>query len=119
MDFEQGGDDGTLRHQDRLCVQDVDGLREQIMSEAHNSRYSIHPGNWDGHIPLIEFSCTENYHSSIKMAPYEDLYGQRCRSPIGWFKVGEAKLLGPNLVYQDVEKVKLIQERLKMAQSYQ
>ncbi|XP_070029986.1 uncharacterized protein [Nicotiana sylvestris] len=43
MAFEQGGDDGTLRYRGRLCVPDVDGLRERIMSEAHNSRYSIHP----------------------------------------------------------------------------
>ncbi|XP_019238505.1 PREDICTED: uncharacterized protein LOC109218581 [Nicotiana attenuata] len=45
MAFEQGGDDGTLRCRGRLCVPDVDGLRERIMSEAHNSRYSIHPGS--------------------------------------------------------------------------
>ncbi|XP_070010561.1 uncharacterized protein [Nicotiana sylvestris] len=45
MAFEQGGDDGTLRYRGRLCVLDVNGLRERIMSEAHNSRYSIHPGS--------------------------------------------------------------------------
>ncbi|XP_070042482.1 uncharacterized protein [Nicotiana tomentosiformis] len=43
--FEQGRDDGTLRYRGRLCVPDIDGLRERIMSEAHNSRYSIHPGS--------------------------------------------------------------------------
>ncbi|XP_070015556.1 uncharacterized protein [Nicotiana sylvestris] len=59
------------------------------------------------------------YHSSIKIVPYEALYGRRCRSPIGWFKVGEAELLRPNLVYQAMEKVKLIQEHLKTAQSRQ
>nr|XP_009776079.1 PREDICTED: uncharacterized protein LOC104225898 [Nicotiana sylvestris] len=53
------------------------------------------------------------------MALYEALYGRRCISPIGWFKVGEAELLGPNLVYKAMEKVKLIQEHLKMAQSLQ
>ncbi|XP_070005367.1 uncharacterized protein [Nicotiana sylvestris] len=45
MVFEQGGDDGTLRYRGRLCVPDVNGLRERIISEAHNSRYSIHPGS--------------------------------------------------------------------------
>nr|XP_009769407.1 PREDICTED: uncharacterized protein LOC104220269 [Nicotiana sylvestris] len=44
MAFEQGGDDGTLRYRGRLCVPYVDRLKEQIMLEAHNSRYSIHPG---------------------------------------------------------------------------
>ncbi|XP_009603025.2 uncharacterized protein [Nicotiana tomentosiformis] len=53
------------------------------------------------------------------MAPHEALYGRRCRSPIGWFEVGEAGLLGPDLFYQVMEKVKLIQEHLKTAQSHQ
>ncbi|KAK4377108.1 hypothetical protein RND71_003404 [Anisodus tanguticus] len=53
------------------------------------------------------------------MVPYEALYGRKCRSSIGWFDVGETKLLGPNLVQQAVEKVKLIQEQLLKAQSQQ
>ncbi|XP_070011430.1 uncharacterized protein [Nicotiana sylvestris] len=53
------------------------------------------------------------------MEPYEALYGRRCRSPIGWFEVGEAELLGPDLVYQSMEKVNLIQRHLKTAQSCQ
>ncbi|KAH0709023.1 hypothetical protein KY284_010450 [Solanum tuberosum] len=76
-------------------------------------------GNWDNHLPLIEFAYNNSYHSSIQMAPYEALYGRRCRSPIGWVEVGEAGLIGPDLVHQAMEKVKVIQERLKMAQSRQ
>ncbi|WMV08684.1 hypothetical protein MTR67_002069 [Solanum verrucosum] len=53
------------------------------------------------------------------MAPYEALYGIRCRSPIRWFEVGEARLIGPDLVRQAMEKVKVIQERFKTAQSRQ
>lgn len=53
------------------------------------------------------------------MAPFEALYGQRCRSPIGWFEPGEAKLYGTDLVKDALEKVKLIQERLRTAQSRQ
>ncbi|XP_049368389.1 uncharacterized protein LOC125833285 [Solanum verrucosum] len=51
------------------------------------------------------------------MAPYEALYGRRCRSPIGWFDIGEAELIGPNFVHQAMEKVKIILERLKTMQS--
>nr|AAT39297.2 Gag-pol protein, putative [Solanum demissum] len=76
-------------------------------------------GNWDDHLPLIEFAYNNSYHSSIHMAPYEALYGRRCISPIGWFEVGEAQLIGPDLVHQAMEKVKVIQERLKTAQSRQ
>ncbi|WMV32925.1 hypothetical protein MTR67_026310 [Solanum verrucosum] len=53
------------------------------------------------------------------MAPYEALFGRRCRSPIGWFEVGEAGLIGPDIVHQAMDKVKVIQERLKTAQSCQ
>ena len=49
------------------------------------------------------------------MALYEALYGRICRSPIGCFKIGEVGLIRPDLVHQDVDKVKVIQERLKMA----
>ena len=76
-------------------------------------------GSWDDHLPLIEFSYNNSYHSSIQMAPYEALYGRKCRSPIGWFDFGETKLIGPNMIQQDVDKVKLIQERLLAAQSRQ
>ena len=53
------------------------------------------------------------------MASYEALYGRRYKYPIGWFEVGEAGLIGPDLFHQDMEKVNTIQERLKMAQSRQ
>ncbi|WMV59026.1 hypothetical protein MTR67_052411, partial [Solanum verrucosum] len=53
------------------------------------------------------------------MAPYKALYGRRCRSPIGWFEVGKTGLIGPDLVHQAMKKVKVIQERLKTAQSRQ
>ena len=74
-------------------------------------------GSWDDHLPLIEFAYNNSYHSSIGMAPYEALYGRKCRSPIGWFEVGESGLIGPDLVQQTVEKVKLIRERLLTAQN--
>ncbi|CAN4123906.1 unnamed protein product [Withania somnifera] len=67
-------------------------------------------GSWDDHLPLIEFAYNNSYHSSIKMAPYEALYGRKCRSPIGWFEVGELVLLGPDLVQQAMEKVKVAYE---------
>nr|GEZ78119.1 putative reverse transcriptase domain-containing protein [Tanacetum cinerariifolium] len=55
-------------------------------------------GNWDTHLPLVEFSYNNSYHSSIKCAPFEALYGRRCRTPIASTEVGEGKLLGPEIV---------------------
>ena len=53
------------------------------------------------------------------MAPFEALYRRKCRSPIGWFEVSEIALIGPDLVFEAMEKVRLIRERLKSAQSRQ
>ncbi|XP_070057182.1 uncharacterized protein [Nicotiana tomentosiformis] len=53
------------------------------------------------------------------MAPFEALYGRRCRSPIGWFEIGEAEVIGPNLMHQAMKEVKIITDRLKIAQIHQ
>ena len=53
------------------------------------------------------------------MAPFEALYGRRCRTPLSWSQTGERKVFGPNLVIEAEEKVKLVQENLKAAQSRQ
>ncbi|XP_070003095.1 uncharacterized protein [Nicotiana sylvestris] len=74
---------------------------------------------WDQFLPLAEFAYNNSYQSSIEMAPFEALYGRRCRSPIGWFDPGEAKLYGKDLVQDALDKVKLIQERLRTTQSRQ
>nr|GFC35395.1 putative reverse transcriptase domain-containing protein [Tanacetum cinerariifolium] len=58
-------------------------------------------GNWDTYLPLVEFSYNNSYHSSIKCAPFEALYGRKCRTPIAWTEVGEGKLLGPEKNYAD------------------
>jgi hypothetical protein len=76
-------------------------------------------GSWDDHLPLIEFSYNNSYHSSIQMAPYEALYGRKCRSPLYWEDLGESRILGPDLLEATKAKVRLIQERVKAAQSRQ
>ncbi|XP_063938040.1 uncharacterized protein LOC135147916 [Daucus carota subsp. sativus] len=76
-------------------------------------------GNWDEHLPLVEFSYNNSYHASIGMPPYEALYGRKCRSPVCWDEVGERKLLGPELVQQTKEVIETIQRRLISAQNRQ
>jgi len=70
-------------------------------------------GTWDSHLPLIEFTHNNSYHSSIGMAPFEALYGRRCRTPLCWFESGESVVSGPGIVQQTTEKVKMIQEKMK------
>ncbi|GJZ50742.1 putative reverse transcriptase domain-containing protein [Tanacetum coccineum] len=53
---------------------------------------------WVNHLPLVEFSYNNSYHASIKAAPFEALYGQKCRSPICWAEVREVQLTSPEIV---------------------
>ena len=50
------------------------------------------------------------------MAPFESLYGRKCKSPLYWDKIGEKLITGPDLVERTLEKIKIIRERLKVAQ---
>nr|GEX92032.1 putative reverse transcriptase domain-containing protein [Tanacetum cinerariifolium] len=70
---------------------------------------------WVKHLPLCEFSYNNSYHASIKAAPYEALYGQKCRSPVCWAKVGEAQLTGLKLIQETTEKIVLIKQRIQAA----
>jgi len=76
-------------------------------------------GSWENHLPLIEFAYNNSYHASIGMPPFEALYGRKCQSPICWNETGERQILGPELVQQTVEKVKLIRTRMQAAQNRQ
>ena len=72
-------------------------------------------GSWDRYIPLMEFAYNNSYQSSIGMAPYEALYGQRCRTPMCWTELNEHKAIGPDIVKDTEEKVQVIRQRLKAA----
>ncbi|GJZ44719.1 putative reverse transcriptase domain-containing protein, partial [Tanacetum coccineum] len=76
-------------------------------------------GNWDTHLPLVEFSYNNSYHSSVKCAPFEALYGRKCRTPIAWAEVGESKLFGPEIIQETTDKIVQIKERLKTARDRQ
>ncbi|GJW00026.1 putative reverse transcriptase domain-containing protein [Tanacetum coccineum] len=60
---------------------------------------------WDRHLPLVEFSYNNSYHTGIKAAPFEVLYGRKCRSPICWAEVGDAHLTGQEIVHETIEKI--------------
>ncbi|GKA46769.1 retrotransposon protein, putative, ty3-gypsy subclass [Tanacetum coccineum] len=74
---------------------------------------------WDIHLPLIEFSYNNSYHTSIKAAPFEALYGHKCHSPICWAEVGDAQLTGPEIVRETTEKIIQIKHRLQASRDQQ
>nr|GEU77155.1 putative reverse transcriptase domain-containing protein [Tanacetum cinerariifolium] len=127
------------RLEENFGTEDLCGnLRELIMHESHKSKYSIHPGSdkmyqdlkklywwsnmkveiatYDKHLPLVEFSYNNSYHTSIKVAPFEALYGQKCRSHICWAEVGDAQLTG---IHETTEKIIQIKKRIQVIQDRQ
>ncbi|KAJ9567011.1 hypothetical protein OSB04_002977 [Centaurea solstitialis] len=183
---------GVCYFKGRIWIPRVEQLRKMIMDEAHQSRYSIHPGSdkmykglkehywwpgmkkdiatnihfmilaviarstgyshrskhslsssnrwanreklyrrwkiccvlefggsWDDHLPLVEFSYNNSYHASIQCAPYEALYGRKCKSPLNWLEVGESRLTRPDIIQETTDKIKLVQEKLKAARDRQ
>ncbi|GKF24674.1 putative reverse transcriptase domain-containing protein [Tanacetum coccineum] len=68
-------------------------------------------GSWDVYLPLAEFSNNNSYHSSIRCAPFEALYGRKYRSPVLWAKIGESSLIGPELVQETTDKVVFVKPR--------
>ena len=74
---------------------------------------------WDRYIPLMEFSYNNSFQSSIGIAPYEALYGWKCRTPVCWTELNEHKVIGSNIVKDTEEKVQVIRKRLKAASDRQ
>ncbi|KAD5508133.1 hypothetical protein E3N88_15836 [Mikania micrantha] len=75
--------------------------------------------SWETHLPLVEFSYNNSYHTSIQAAPFEALYGRKCRSPICWAEVGDSQLTGPELVHETTEKIVQIRKRMAAARDRQ
>nr|GFA96720.1 putative reverse transcriptase domain, ribonuclease H-like domain, aspartic peptidase domain protein [Tanacetum cinerariifolium] len=68
---------------------------------------------WVNHFPLVEFSYNNSYHATIKAAPFEALYGRKCRSPICWTEVREAQILSPELIQETTKKIVQIKQRMQ------
>ncbi|GAU50199.1 hypothetical protein TSUD_408870 [Trifolium subterraneum] len=76
-------------------------------------------GNWRKHLHLVEFAYKNIYHASIGMAPYEALYGRKCRTPLCWTEVGNKGVLGPDIIQETTLKIKSVREHMRVAQSRQ
>nr|GFC62103.1 uncharacterized protein [Tanacetum cinerariifolium] len=72
--------------QSERTVQTLEDMLRACMIDFRNG--------WERHLPLVEFSYNNSYHASIKAAPFEALYGRKCRSPVCWAEVGDAQLTG-------------------------
>ena len=75
--------------------------------------------DWEKCLPFAEFAYNNSYQSSLKKAPFEVLYGRRCRTPLNWSETGERQFFGPDMIQEAEEQVRIIHENLKTAQSRQ
>ncbi|GKD71872.1 putative reverse transcriptase domain-containing protein [Tanacetum coccineum] len=97
--------------QSKRTIQTLEDILRTCVIDFGNS--------WDRHLPLVEFLYNNSYHASIKAAPYEALYGRKCRSLVCWSKVGDSQLTGPDLIRDTTEKIVQIKNRLLAAHSRQ
>nr|GEU77564.1 DNA/RNA polymerases superfamily protein [Tanacetum cinerariifolium] len=110
---------GTRLHMSTAFHPQTNGQSERTIQTLEDMlRYYVidFRGNWDDHLPLVEFAYNNSYHTSIKMPPYEMLYRRRCRTPVCWDELGSRKLASTDVVLATTEKIETIRERLKEEQ---
>jgi len=113
---------GTEVHLSTAFHPQTDGQSERTIQTLEDMLRACaldYTGSWDHNLPLVEFAYNNSYHSSIDMAPYEALYGRRCRTPVCWDEVGERKLSKIELIDQTREIISRIREKLRAAQDRQ
>ncbi|GKA56489.1 putative reverse transcriptase domain-containing protein [Tanacetum coccineum] len=89
------------------------GMPVSIISDRDSRK------GWDRHLPLVEFSYNNSYHTSIKAAPFEALYGRKCRLPICWTEVGDSQLNRPEIIHETTEKSIQIKSRIQATRDHQ
>jgi hypothetical protein len=100
----------------------TDGQTEQvnqILEDMLRAYVMEHSGSWDNILPCAEFSYNKSYQESLKMTPFEALYGRRCHTPLNWTGPGEKVVFAPDLVEEAKATVSRIQENLRTARSRQ
>nr|GEX96302.1 putative reverse transcriptase domain-containing protein [Tanacetum cinerariifolium] len=95
---------GVKTRQGRIYISFQSHVKDLLLEEAHKSKYSINPGatkmyhDMNKNYWLPEFAYNNSYHASIKMPPYEMLYGRRCRMSVCWDEVGSRELASMDVV---------------------
>ncbi|GKE03704.1 putative reverse transcriptase domain-containing protein, partial [Tanacetum coccineum] len=113
---------GTQLYMSTAYHPETDGQSErtiQTLEEMLRACVIDFGKRWERHLPLVEFSYNNSYHASIKAAPFEALYGRKCRSPICWAEVGDVQLTGPEIIHETTEKIMQIRQRLQAARDRQ
>jgi hypothetical protein len=100
----------------------TDGQTErvnQVLEDMLRACALSYGTDWESSLPFAEFSYNNSFQASLRMAPFEALYGRKCRTTLAWSEVGERALFGPAIIKEAEEKVEKVRENLKIAQSRQ
>jgi hypothetical protein len=100
----------------------ADGQTErvnQILEDILRACALQYERSWDKSLPYAKFSYNNSYQESLKMAPFEMLYGRRCRTPLFWNETGERKVFGSNILQEAEKQVRMVRENLRVTQSRQ
>jgi hypothetical protein len=100
----------------------TDGQTErtnQVLEDMLRACALKHVGSWDKSLSYAEFSYNNSYHASLKMSPFQALYGRKCRTPLYWDQTGERQFFGHEIIQEAEEQVRQIRENLGTAQSRQ
>ncbi|GKE44558.1 putative reverse transcriptase domain-containing protein [Tanacetum coccineum] len=101
------------KKEENFITEDLHGMINKLEPRVDGIK------SWDRHVPLVEFSYNNSYHTSIKAAPFEALYGCKCQSPICWNEVGDSQLTGPEIIHETTEKIVQIKSRIQAARDRQ
>ena len=89
----------------------TDGQTErvnQVLEDMLRACTISFPEKWDDSLKLAEFSYNNSYQESIRMAPFEALYGRKCRTPLNWVEVGDRGYFGPEFIQTARDQVSII-----------
>src|ERR1700678_473272 len=92
---------------------------KQTLEDLLHMYVTDQQNNWEKFFPLVEFAYNNSYQSTIKMAPFEFLYGRPCRTPLSWDRLEDRVLVGPEAIQEMEEHMKSIIQRIKEAQDRQ
>jgi hypothetical protein len=100
----------------------IDGQTErtnQVLEDMLRACALQDQSGWDKRLPYAKFSYNNSYQASLKMSPFQALYGRSCRTPLHWDQPGEKQVFAPDIFLEAEENIKMVRENLNIAQSRQ
>jgi hypothetical protein len=92
-------------------------ITNQVLVDMLRAYALKHGGSWDKSLPYAEFSYNNSYQASLKMSPFEALYGRKCRTPLYWDQTSERQFFGPKIIQEVEEQVRMIRENMRITQT--